>query len=452
MRKFCLATLATLFCIAVIFTGCKEKDPNNPTNQEIKDIDWDKIMTLPYSSLTPDEQKLKLEQECLDFIDLLDASSSSKAIKALQYLSDLLDQDDPDLDISKKVSNTKEVFEISNVYGIFTWNASKREWTKTNSSSELKFVFPAQKGTSSNNATLSVKAENSGVTYTETWEYYEWETGKYVTYEDTYHLPKSVTAIVSIDNKESAKIEVTAEYKNNKEVPVKQETTITTSEGYTYWYKVEKGDINKVSMKMIHNQTTMFEALIKSDIKVDDIVDFDYDYDFDYNLLKDADAFIRLMDNLMLVYQIDLKNFVKEMDNIDDEYYDKTEALWDNWRYNQNYFVLMGQYEKEKSDKRAIALNKNMTAALVSNKENYKIADMLVKSEKDDEYWDYYQWDGSQWEWDWYLPYVKMYDYYWTNPYLKFNDNTEVEMSVYFSKGFNKLEQAFEDFINSFDW
>ncbi|MCL2073571.1 MAG: hypothetical protein FWH18_06610 [Marinilabiliaceae bacterium] len=454
MRKIFFIAFAIIFYAAssILFIGCKDDGSDGFSTGNISEIDWDKIMSLPYSSLTPDEQKLKLEKECIDFIDTLDDLTSLKSIETLQYLTDLFEQDDPDLYIGKSVNKTKEVFEISNVYGIFTWNSSRREWSKTSSSSELKFIFPATKKASSNNATLSLNAVNSGITVTDKWEYYDYDTGKYTTYEEVYHLPKSVDAILTIDNKEAAKITVTADYNNNNEIPVKQETTIS-SEGYTYWYKIERGNTNKVSMKISHNNKTLIEALLKSDIKIDDIIDNDFDYEYDYSLLKEADAFIRILDNLMLVYRVDLAKYVKEMDKIEDDHWNKMDALWSgNWYNNPNYYSLIGQYEKEYYDKSAKAFNDYMKVALVSNTENYKIADVIVKSEKDGEYWDYYYWNGTYWDWDYSNGYNKMYDYYWTNPYLKFNDKTEVELFLYFSEGFNKLEKSFEDFINSFNW
>ena len=92
-----------------------------------------------------------------------------------------------------------------------------------------------------------------------------------------------------------------------------------------------------------------------------------------------------------------------------------------------------------------------MKLILVSKKDGTKIADLVEYSEKGYSYdfnlptWNsqYNYWDqGNE---------VFTTQYYDEVVYLKFNDNTQVEMSAYFSAGFDDLEKKFEDFLKSFE-
>ena len=456
---FALAVFAGL-----LITGCGKDDPkgkeNNLETGTVTDIDLDKVMKYPYSELTPEEQKAKLEQESIEFLEMGNALKTSPAVKTLQYLNDLFDQDSPDINIWKEVSDVKEIFEIANVYGVFTWDDSKKEWTETASTSELKFIFPADKNSTSNNALLSVEAENSGIEYIYKYEdwYWDGETEKIINREEVYYLPKSAVGILAIDNKEVAKIEFAAEYKDDKEVPVKTEFKVTTSDEYTYWCKVEKGSpYSRIETQLTYQESIMMEALFLTGAKIDDIVDQDLDGgEIDFTLLDGANGYMKLLDNLVVVYQVDIENLAREIDKIEADYDQKMDALyedWEAWEKNRNRYVLEGLYRKERSDKIALVTNRYVKAALSSIKEDFKIADLIGKSEKDDECWDSYYWDSGQgsWVYDWNRPETKKYDYYVINPYLKFNDNTLIEASVYFSEGFKDLEVKWEDFVNAFD-
>jgi len=435
---------ALVFFAVLLMMGCGKDDPKgNEDNLEtgtVTDIDLDKVMKYPYSKLTPESQKVKLEQESIAFLEMCNALKTSLAVKTLQYLNDLLEQDSPDIYLWKEVSDVKDVFEFANVYGVYTWDNSK--WEKTTSTTELKFVFPANEESNSN-AILSVNAENSGIEYTE----------KYDDFEEVYYLPKSAIGILTVDNEEVARIELAAEYKD-KEIPVKTEYKMTTSDGYMYWCKLEKGTKSRIETQLTYKDDIMMEALFLTGAKIDDFVDNGFEDKIKFDLLDKANGYMKLMDNLVLVYQVDMENLAHEIDKIEADYDQKMDALnkyGEAWEKNRNRYVLEGLYRKERSDKIALATNKYVKAALSSITEDYKIADLIGKSEKDDEYWDYYFWDASQGWIENGVNYTKKIDYYTINPYLKFNDNTLVEASAYFSEGFKDFELKWEDFVNAFD-
>lgn len=453
-----LIATSALFA-GLFFIGCSKGSDSDPES-ETNDIDLAKVMAYPYSALTPDEQKVKLENESISFLDFGNAAKTSSAVEALQHLGKLLDESPAEIIEEKDVNEVKETVQYADAYGIFTWDKVKREWTKTPSTTELKFVFPARIGATTNNAVFSVKAVSSGIAVTETYEEYDWEKDEYIDHETTYYLPKSTTGILNIDSREAASVEFSAEYKDNKEAPVRSLYKVTTNDGYVYTNDVDKATENRVAMRLTHNNKLMFEAVAKADGKIDELTELVKDdgeiEDDNYNLLGKANAYMKLMDNLVIVYTVDMENYARESEAIDKDYDAKMDALYANWtayEKNKNRYTLLGQYEKERNDKLAEASKKYMSAALVSTKDGSKIADVIEKSEKDGEHWDYYFWDDTKqaWSYNYNAASTKKYDYYTSNYYLKFKDNTLVEMSAYFSDGFDKIEERWENFLNAFD-
>ena len=405
-----------LMLVATLFmTGCnKDKDNDNKSLE-----DMDEFLNYPYSELTSDQQKVKLEQESIDLLNELQAANSLKMIDAFEYFFDLLDWDTPDIDDPWQEGNSQNaeqwIFDVTNLYGVFTWNSSRKEWTQSNSTSELKFVFPSSSKSQSNNASLSLKGTNSSANITWKWEDY-WDE-----YEDIYKLPGSVSGILTVDNKETAKIEASAEYQKMDKIeidedetiegssPVKTNFKITTEEGYTYQYEIDgKGKSTKLETQLSRDNKILIEALYQMDIDIKSLIDDaseDVDNIFDLDSDVKANGYMKLMDNLMLVYAIDAANLAEEIDRIDSRYY---------------------SYTKQYNDEMEKALAQYMKVSLVSTKDGYKIADLIPKSERDD------------------------YGDYFLNLYLRFNDNTLVEAEAYFSSGFGKLESKWEDFVDAF--
>jgi len=428
---------ALVFLFAGLFLlGCKkDKDSDG-----LSKVDIEKISKLPYSELSPEEQKQKLENESLAFLELCNAAQSSLAVDALQNLNNLLDEAGVDFFESTseksaiKVKSVQAAIEYSYFYGVYTWNASKKDWDFSSSKSELKFVFPAKKGSTNNNAALSIKAASSNVLVGE-----------------LIYMPKSVTCTLTVSNKEEAKIEFSADYKNNNPAPVKTEFKLSTGDGYTYWWKMVKDTESQFTMKLTYKQQTMVEVMFKTGAKFDQIMDQIGGSGDIYKLLDKANGYMMIMDDLALVYTIDLANFIPKSKKIEDDYYSLMWALEDTWPNNQKFFELKGKYIKDYSDNSAKAFNDYVKVGLFSIKDNYKIADIFQKSEKVDTYSDNCVWVPTQNMWKYQGAIVPLYDKYKAVEYLKFNDDTVLAASVYFSEGFDQLENKIEEFIRSFD-
>jgi len=153
------------------------------------------------------------------------------------------------------------------------------------------------------------------------------------------------------------------------------------------------------------------EALFAMDIDFKKIIDEATDNV--ENLLEldkaNVNGYIKLMEDLVIVYQIDMANLANEIDRIESQYGSNTE------QYCNQITIALAEYCK---------------VILASIKDNHKIADLTYTTKEDCGWW------GC--------------DYY-ISPFIKFGDGTEVEAEAYFSDGFSKLESTWKDFVKAFD-
>ena len=149
--------------ISQLTISCTNDEPKTPESEKSLDEQIAEIVKQPYSTLTPSEQKVKLEAEANEMLVQMDKSKSSGAIEALQNLARLLDVSSVDVFSGKNDNSVEDIINTAGVYGIYTWNASKNTWTKTTSSTELKFIFPAKSSLTANNAVFSTKGPASDV-------------------------------------------------------------------------------------------------------------------------------------------------------------------------------------------------------------------------------------------------------------------------------------------------
>ena len=480
------------FLAGVLFSGCIDDlldrvvdQVHNPDEFETTELDINKIMALPYSELEPEEQKVKLERETINFLNELQAVSSLKAIDAFENFIDLLEDDEPKIDEPK--SEKSGIWEVYNIdaslaYGVFTWNNSTRKWTKSDSKSELKFVFPAASNSSSNNASVTLSSNKSNSTlmiedsYTDT-EYSEDDRHSRV----NINLPGSISGILSIDNKEIAKVEFVADYvKYSKPIiyediedwgvdgeekwtttvegsyPVVTKLRITTNEGYVLWYSLDgSGRDSKLEMLLSKGDKTLLESVFAFDMDFKSLIDAGSDDIEDLlDLSKlNASGYMKLMDSLAIVYQIDAANLAREIDRIESAYNEPNSN-------SEDYYEKLGPIQKKYIDDMVAAINQYVTASLVSLEDGFIIAELVTRSEfepyENSDYWSGNYWECC-WKWDDVLQeYIEVeptfkYNRYEPVVYLRFNDNTLVEAETYFGSGFDGLEKKWEDFVDAFD-
>ena len=282
IKKFLLLSLV----VSQLMVSCSSDDSSETTDPVV--VDPTKELTLeeeialivkqPYSSLTPAQQKLKLETEANDMLVQLDKSKSSGALEAIENLGRLLNLQHIDLFDGKSDNGVSEVLNISGVYGIYTWNNTQKIWVKTASTTELKFVFPAKESQTTNTATLSSKSTSSTIKFSNTdtygsW-YYDGETDEYIntpSVQDWFFLPTAVDATLTIDGNQSATLASTAKYASNKS-PEDYTYKVTLNDGYTWEMSGKKGTLTTTKASFTYNGKNLIEFNGGSTADIDNLI------------------------------------------------------------------------------------------------------------------------------------------------------------------------------------
>ncbi|SHF89289.1 hypothetical protein SAMN05444372_10171 [Flavobacterium micromati] len=455
IKKFLLLGLV----VAQMTTSCSNDDTeNSQTSSENLNDQVANLMKQPYSKLTPAEQKVKLEAEANAMLVQMNKSKTSGAVEAIQNLGNLLDVNSVDIFSGKNNNKIADILNVSGVYGIYTWNSTNKLWIKTISTTELKFVFPAKASQTLNNAVLSSTAVSSDikVKLSDTngnWVYNP-NTQAYTqtpAINDEFYLPTSVDAILTIDKAQAATFVTKAKYSNGKETPDESSFKMVLNDGYTFEISGKKGDPNSAQSIFTYNNKNLIKFTAGSTAKIDALLEDDVLVSY----RGKANGLVELMDNFIIVADLDLATSGKEDEALEKSLiyppeldYSDPKADW------KGYFTAWNNYDKKEVDGSVANYNKNMKLILVSKKDGTKIADVVSRAEKG-----YAStlnlpiWNSTDKYWDWWSDKGELFtqQYYDEVFYLKFNDDTEVEMSAYFSTGFDDLEKKFEDFLKSFE-
>jgi len=425
-----------LFLFSVVLSqltiSCSNDDTPTDSSEQSLDTQIAEIVKMPYSSLKPEDQKTKLEVEANDMLLKLDKTKTSSAIEAIENLGNLLSINTIDIFNGKTDNQIEDILNVSGVYGIYTWDNANQVWVKTASTTELKFVFPAKENQTANNATLSSKSTASDIKVN-------------INDLDQFYLPTAGDATLTIDDKQAATFVLNAKYSNGKETPTESSFKMILNDGYTW---------------EISGQKSPAEAKSSFTFEGKNIIDFNSGSTANIDeLLKDdalvsyrgkANGLIRLMDNFVIVVNSDIEGLAN------DEAALEKSLVYPDYQ-SKTYYTDLEIYNKKSSDGYVLANNKNVKMMLVSKKDGTKIADVIQKSEKGDSYDSHSVWEtdntvqvyGGYWTWD-YNNAGALVQEYDEVLYLKFNDNTEVEMSTYFSTGFDDLNTKFENFLKAF--
>ena len=418
--------------ISQLAISCSSDDNSDPTDSQSLTDQIAAITKQPYSNLTPSEQKVKLEAEANSMLTQMDKSKTSGAVEAIQNLGNLLSIGTVDIFNGKNDNQIEDIINVSGVYGIYTWNNAKQDWIKTTSTTELKFVFPAKKNLTTNNASFSSKSVSSNIKVKIEDTYGNWvydpKTGNYIqtpSINDYFYLPTSADAILTIDNAQAATFVANAKYTGTVEAPDEASFKMVLNDGYSYEISGgKKATANTAKSSFSYNGKNLVSFTSGSTADIDALIKDD-------NLTQyrgKANGLVQIMDNFIIIADMDIAGLAS------DEAALEKSLIYPDYN-SKTYYADLNAYNLKESNGYVAAANKNIKLLLVSKKDGTKIADVIQHSEKG---YSYYS-NGT------------LVQYYDTVLYLKFNDNTEVEMGAYFSTGFDALETKFEDFLKAFE-
>lgn len=421
IKKFLLASLV-LSQLTISCSSDENTDETKPDTELTLEEQIANLAKQSYAKLSPTEQKAKLEIDANEMLVQLDKSKTSGAIEATENLNRLLDLSSIDIFDGKNDNEIEDILNVSGVYGIYTWNNTKKVWDKTASTTELKFVFPAKETTTTNNATFSAKSVSSDikVKYNDSYIYNGNTT---VEVNDWFFLPTSSDAVLTIDGASAATFTQTAKYSNGKEVPTEFAYKMSVNDGYSWEMSGSKATANTSKASFTYNGKNLIAFNAGSTAQIDALIDNDELVQY----RGKANGLIQIMDNFVIIAEMDLAAAAADEAALEKSVVRPTD-------YNSPTFDAdLSNYYKKTAEGEANSFNKNMKLILVSKKDGTKIADVVQHAEKEEN-----EWNSSV-------------DYYYSTSYLKFGDNTEVEMGAYFSVGFENLETKFEDFLKAFD-
>jgi hypothetical protein len=442
-----IVLLSLVLSQLTISCSSDESNAENTPEQSIPEQVTD-IANLPYSKLTPAEQKVKMEKEANEMLVQLDKTKNVSAIEAIENLNRLLDISTVDLFNGLNNNEVEDIINTSGVYGVYTWNNAEQVWNKDASSTELKFVFPSKESQTANNTSFSINSTSSDIKV-DIEDSYNWETDTQT--NDHFFLPTSTDAVLKIDNVNVATFAQTAKYSNGKEVPNEFNYKMTLSEGYSWEMSGSKVGEVKAKALLSYNGKNLIEFNSGSTANIDE-------------LLKEeplsqyrgkANGLITLMDNFVIIADMDLATEAADEVALEKSNPEPTEPDYQNPNADYKaFYIAQNAYRKKQSEGMVANYNKNMKLILVSKKDGTKIADVVQHSESDgknniqlptwdsqNKYWN--QWSGEG------VAFTK--EYFYEVNYFKFGDNTEVEMGAYFSTGFDDFESKFDDFITAFE-
>ena len=334
------------------------------------------ITKQPYSKLTPSEQKVKLEAEANEMLLQMDKSKTSGAIEAIQNLGNLLSISSVDIFNGKNDNQIADILNVSGVYGIYTWNNSKQIWIKTASTTELKFVFPAKKIQTANNAILSSKSTSSDIKV-KLEDSYNWQSG--ATINDSFFLPTSVDATLTIDNAQSATFVTNAKYTGTIETPDESSFKMVLNDGYTFEISGKKATENTAKSSFTYNGKNLVSFNAGSTADIDALIEDDALIQY----RGKANGLVQIMDNFIIVADMDIATQSKDEEALEKSLVYPSYPDYDNPKADfKAYYTAQNTYNKKFSEGNVVNSNKNLKLILISKKDGTKIADVVYRSEK----------------------------------------------------------------------
>lgn len=394
MKKF-LITALSLVCFTSVFMSCSDDDDNKGNNGNGYD-------GYPYSELTQQQQKEKLNEDGLKFIAEMQDLSDEKGVGLLTTFYMLTDMSNPggssEPDANDAIVDSQRAIAVDNIininefYGKYTWDAEIQEWEISESADKLVFEFPASLDAETNNGKIEITGVASDVNY------------------DGYQLPKELNAKLFVDNLDAGSITVKSNIVSGTSIPSTAEATFVFGK-YKLAMNADKGNTNKATVKLTKDSKTLLDGNVNLVANLDEWVNKGDDY-----VPSSANGGIKILSILeMSVKSANIAKIAEEVYVIEKKY-----NAMEEWT---------SDLEKAETDEIVAVYNKYMDAGLVSLDDKTAIA-TLVASTREETY-------GS-------------YKYYYQDYALKFHDDSEAYLDVYFGTGFSKVINAINDFIESF--
>jgi hypothetical protein len=383
------------------------------------------------SNLSAEQQKERLDQEGIDFINHLEDLENPDLMDPLVYfieISQYLENDQFDLSAkvahsfiqsSKKhsgnplksaITNDATSFKkmMSDNQGTYTYNRNSETWSKKAATNKIEFVFPANKSTTTNNTTFTFSNLNT-ITVTNT-----------DIYEDLIDLPKTLDVNLKVGNVLKYGYSIANEY-NSDNIPTKESTTLVIAPyKFIEEYSLSKDKTVAFNSTISKDNSTFMTIGATSDgVFTNDMLTADSIVEED--IVNKVNAFMQI-ENVKVAGNLEFKPLAIKQKELEKKY----EKQYNN--YND-------QYPKAYYTELASSIDSNGSLKMLFVDKNEVFAKLIpyVSNEQD---W-YYSYNNGHYNRVEYTRYDISFK-------LEFTDGSKVDES-YFDEGFSK----FVDKLNS---
>ena len=408
MKKLTYFLLATIVCFSLSFVSCSSNNPDDGLEIPPPDpVDNSEILAFPFSTLTPEAQKEKLQSSANTFLVAIDNLKNNDCIKTLKALNGLLEMYSVEVEGYSSFKSSNDIITyyvyLKDFHKKYTWNSQTASWDIADANNQMEVYFPVGKQAGK----IIVTAVSSGVKF---------EVGDYDEYYDEggiiyFEIPKQFTAKIYLDNKEVGSVFAESNIVNDKTVPSLTSLQYVMGE-YSVTTSAAKGTPNIISSTLKKGSQVLIDATTDLTANVDNALNGK-----DPGAMKE-NLIIRIMDNLAIAGNMDVDKYNAAMIKAD-KIYDENKP----WN----------ELEKAYYEASAKAFNDNTNLFIASLSEKAKYARVIQTAKEYTETWGYNTYT------------------YWEEGYaFEFSDKSKIDVEVYFSTGFNNFMKNLNDFLKNF--
>ena len=296
---------------------------------------------LNFSKLSVEEQKQKIEESGIEFLETLEKVKTTQAFITIE---DFVTENEifkvPQMQMIKSAMESNDVKVLGNLdrqmrmiaeddgfWGEHVWNYTKGDFDKVASfTNKAIFRFPASKTDKANGAVLTLNYTESKVVIPDTYEYY----------------PSSASCILKVNGVQAFKADFSGEYKSDG-TPTKANHSMEV--GDFKWTMALKNTTKEFTeeYEFKHKTKTLVKssATIKGNLTVDNMEDVDDPSD----VITYASMYFQIMDIALMGGVKDVKAFVNELNAI--QYADSQTNRQKECDAFNKHMILYGYFVKD---------------------------------------------------------------------------------------------------------
>jgi hypothetical protein len=399
--------------VPMLLTSCGEDDKN----EDKGDYNYGS-----YSSLTPEQQKAKLSQDALSFLDKFNGVED-EANKVMGVYQAFMANNGESIVQFFMSAITDTIIKGEDFYAKYNYVGGSSVWSQTPSTSSLEINFRGTTSSTTNDAqivatvtsttaVIPLSSEDDDVDYPNSGDGSNFGKGRISkeTENNLYmQVPSNLAITLKLSGQELAVGSLVIKDFSTSAIPSQAELRFKLgSYDMVFGFTKNNTDSHKSNLTITKSNETILDANLAAKI---DNIDQLLGENSDAVMPGNSNLQVKMLSDLVLVGNVDVKSLNAEMNALDKKY-----------GSGSNY-----DYEESKAyvDEYVVIFNKYAKVWLSSRNDEVKIADMYAVS----------------------VPVLGYQNYYYTDYVLDFGDGVPISAEVYFSKGFESVIAAIESLL-----